>query len=118
MSLGNLFRLMQLLRLVRRKARCPRCGAAVDLPATRGVCPRCRFVVAATLERTWRIRRWVLAAICALCLPLYFVPFMLHANTQAQAISTIAVALFSLCGFGALVSASTARRYRQMMGKP
>lgn len=116
MSMGNLFRLMQVLRLVRRKARCPKCGAAVDLSATRGVCPRCRFAVAMAKARTWRTRRWALTSLCVLCMPLYFVPFMLHASTQAQVISTVAVALFSLCGFGALVSASAARRYRQMTG--
>ena len=115
MSLG---RLLRLLRLVRRAEQCPKCGAAVDLPATRGICPRCRFAVAAARERTWRNRRWALTAICALCIPLYFVPFALHASTQAQTISTIAVALFSLCGFAALVSASTARKYRQMTRKP
>lgn len=118
MSLGNLFRLMQFVRLVRPKASCPKCGAAMDLRATRGVCVRCRFPVAAAKARTWRIRRWALTVICALCIPLYFVPFMVHADTQAQALSTLAVALFSLCGFGALVSASTSRTYRQMTGKP
>lgn len=118
MSLGNLFRLMRLLRLVGRQAQCPKCGTAVDLLATRGMCPRCRFAVAAAKERTWRTRRWVLTAVCVPCVPLYFVPLTLHASLQAQAISTLAVALFSLCGFGALVAASSARRYQQLAGKP
>ena len=117
MSLGSLFRLMQLLRLVRRQTQCPRCGAAVDLLATRGTCPRCGFAVAAAKERTWQIRRWALTAACVACVPLYFAPFTLHASTQAQVISTLAVALFSLCGFGALVAASSAHRYRHLAGK-
>ncbi len=119
MSLGNRFRLLlQLVRLVRRRAQCPKCGAAVDLPTTHGMCVRCRFPVAAAKARRWHVRRWALTVICALCIPLYFVPFTLHASTQAQTLSTLAVAVFSLCGFGALVSASTARTYRRMTGKP
>lgn len=117
MSLGNLFRLLRLVRLVRRTEQCPKCGTVVDLPATRGMCPRCQFAVASAKERTWRNRRWVLTAVSGLCIPLYFAPFALHASTPVQVFSTLAVALFSLCGLGALVSASTARKYQQMTRK-
>ncbi len=116
MSLGNLFRALRLLRVVQRRPACPKCGMIVNLAQTRGMCPRCRFAVAAALQRTWRRRRWVFTAVCVLCLPLYFVPFALHASAQGQAISTLAIALFSLCGFAALVSASTARAYSRLSG--
>jgi hypothetical protein len=118
MSVGSLFRLLRLVRLVQRTERCPKCGTVVDLPATRGVCPRCRFAVAAAKERTWRSRRWALTAISGMCVPLYFAPLALHASTPVQVFSTLAVALFSLCGFGALVCASAARKYQQMARKP